>query len=471
MEDNFYAILEIEITASEDEMKRAYFRKIKKYPVEQFPIEFEQIRKAYQVLKDPKAREEYHSMRVYGDQIESLRKAGLAALDEDDYEGALEYFKKILVIEPGITDIRNYYALSLLYLGESEKAIHQFKRLITIEPENILFQLNYAKALEDLDLEVEALQQYKKMYLLHSDNLDVIFGLIDFYVKRKEIPRALILLDKALRSQKQEGFYLFYLLLKRLRITVILRDRSEIKQTLNRIEDFIKGYPEELGRISTELFDIGFDLYKEKLYSLAEIIFKFIAPMKSDHPKFESLLAETEENAVVYDEFDRLKEDNKVLQSIKSLLLMYLFGDEFSEEEFKEFSEKAYDNVFYSARYNPSETVLAINRVLVKYPHLYECRKDVLSSYIELSKTSIKREKEFDRLKEDSKICFAVIRLVAYYLSYFDSDEEKKEAFDDVWDDISSEADDVLSRSSIRLETIYPELFELNEKFFKDLQS
>ena len=56
---NYYECLEIEKTATPLEIKKAYFRLVKKYTPEKNPDKFMEIRKAYEVLSDPKKRNEH----------------------------------------------------------------------------------------------------------------------------------------------------------------------------------------------------------------------------------------------------------------------------------------------------------------------------------------------------------------------------------------------------------------------------
>jgi DnaJ-domain-containing protein 1 len=49
-------VLEIPVEACEDEIRKAYLRKLKAFPPDRFPERFEEIRDAYAVLKDPRSR-------------------------------------------------------------------------------------------------------------------------------------------------------------------------------------------------------------------------------------------------------------------------------------------------------------------------------------------------------------------------------------------------------------------------------
>jgi len=49
-------ILGVEVDASEEQIRAAYLRKVKEFPPEREPAEFERIRDAYEILRDPHRR-------------------------------------------------------------------------------------------------------------------------------------------------------------------------------------------------------------------------------------------------------------------------------------------------------------------------------------------------------------------------------------------------------------------------------
>ncbi len=52
------AVLDVGAEAGEDEIRAAYLRKIKEYPPDRAPAEFERVRDAYDLLRDPRRRTE-----------------------------------------------------------------------------------------------------------------------------------------------------------------------------------------------------------------------------------------------------------------------------------------------------------------------------------------------------------------------------------------------------------------------------
>jgi curved DNA-binding protein CbpA len=59
VEENPYEALGLRSTASDDEIRRAYFELVRKYPPERSPEQFKRIRAAYEVLRDPLQRVEW----------------------------------------------------------------------------------------------------------------------------------------------------------------------------------------------------------------------------------------------------------------------------------------------------------------------------------------------------------------------------------------------------------------------------
>ena len=53
---NPYEVLGVPIDASDDAIRAAYLRKVKEYPPDRAPAEFERVRDAYEVLRDPRKR-------------------------------------------------------------------------------------------------------------------------------------------------------------------------------------------------------------------------------------------------------------------------------------------------------------------------------------------------------------------------------------------------------------------------------
>jgi len=79
-----YDILEISKTAAEGDIKKAFYRLLRKYPPERKPQEYQRLREAYDTLSNPVARREYDSMSEFGSEIKSLREQAEELLRDDE---------------------------------------------------------------------------------------------------------------------------------------------------------------------------------------------------------------------------------------------------------------------------------------------------------------------------------------------------------------------------------------------------
>src|ERR1022692_2751254 len=54
-----YAVLEVDPEAGDEQIRAAYLRKLKEYPPDRCPAEFENVRDAYDLLRDPRRRSQH----------------------------------------------------------------------------------------------------------------------------------------------------------------------------------------------------------------------------------------------------------------------------------------------------------------------------------------------------------------------------------------------------------------------------
>jgi curved DNA-binding protein CbpA len=58
-DENPYQVMGLAPTATEQEIRRAYFRLVREHPPERDPDQFKRIRAAYEILRDPARRAEW----------------------------------------------------------------------------------------------------------------------------------------------------------------------------------------------------------------------------------------------------------------------------------------------------------------------------------------------------------------------------------------------------------------------------
>src|SRR5207245_11084551 len=98
--DDYYQILGIAKGADERDVKRAYFKLVRRYSPESHPEEFKRLRQAYEVLANSVSRKDYDGLTQWGDEIGARMKAGSSAMERADYRSAQAEFKHVLALQP-----------------------------------------------------------------------------------------------------------------------------------------------------------------------------------------------------------------------------------------------------------------------------------------------------------------------------------------------------------------------------------
>lgn len=468
---DLYEILDIDSSATETDIKKAYVKKLRQFPPDQFPEEFKQIRQAFETLKDPKSRNEYDTMSEYGEEIEHHLQKGLAAAEQADYETAIHHYKKILLIEPKINNVRNYYALALYYSGENNKALTQYQKLLQLEPNNSLYHYNMGAVLENLERYDEAVDYMKQACRLDAENIDAVFDLVDLLHKIDRSEEARQTIGQVIKTRKEEDFSTFVYLFKLLQLEVFDKNVKGIESTLKQIERLIEIHPDEKLYVAERYSKFAYELFEYKLYKWAVFLTERAVQLDPDNEAIRKLHAATAENKPVYEEYELLREDADISEWVRKSYAVFLFGDEVSEEEFETYDEKAFENLYMAAKYEPDSIIRSIRRMIVNYPHLYEQRKEYLQKFLDVAKEYQEMDSQYNKLKSDPDIVNALKRLAALLITDNISQEERDQYFEDIMDELSNSYTKDIIHSLVKLKKDYVRLYQLNTTLFDGLLS
>jgi tetratricopeptide (TPR) repeat protein len=469
LEISYYDILEVPSDAAENDIKRAYILKLRKYPNEKFPEEFKAIRKAYETLSNAKTRKEYDTMSLYGDEIEKLQTEASIALDNKDFAEAIKCYKRILVIEPSLLTVRNRYALALIYNEEQDKAIKQLEKLLQEEKENSAYIYNLGFAYDTKGDSVNAIYYYKRAFGLDPNDVNIIFSLSNVYLDLKDYQNAKKTLNEALSKNSSEGFHQFMYLFKHLQIDVFSKDSDSIGKTLKRIETLLEKYPDEKSYVANEFGKFAAELFDYKQFKWAYYLTEKGIELDPNHAQLLELHKLTIKNRLLYDEFEILEKDEKVIHPLRYNLFLYLFANEYSEAEFESHLEEMFKNVELAAKYQAEQTLNSLKRLNIKYPNLYKAREEFFESVLKISKENKIRDDQFERLKSDSQVVNSLKRLIALYLSETD-EAERRSYFEDIMHEMSYDPASSVKMSINRLQNTYPVLYALNAEFLSDIK-
>ncbi|MNC23160.1 hypothetical protein D3C75_711760 [compost metagenome] len=240
---------------------------------------------------------------------------------------------------------------------------------------------------------------------------------------------------------------------------------------LAQIDQLVHVHPEEQVYVAGRYAQFAYELFEQKLFSLAINLTERAVQLDPDNEAIAEFHYKTESSKLLYKEYEIMSADPEISKWLQNFYLLFLFGDEVSEQDFEEYYQAAKSNLYEAARHEPEDILHSIRRLVIKYPLLFEQRKEWLQKFVEISKDSVQARNQYVLLQEDSYIIHSLKRLVALYLAEDVSKEEHSRYFDDILDEMSKEYAHSIVSSVNRLRSKYPYLFDLNPDLFEQLRS
>jgi tetratricopeptide (TPR) repeat protein len=386
MTQNWYEILGVSVDASYKNIKGAYASKLRMYAPDTHPEEFKKIRQAYEILINPKSRKEFDVLSTNGKEIEHWLHNGLQFMEEEDYENAIACFKKILLLEPGINQARNYFGLCLSYQGNNKKAISQFEKLIELEPDHAIYHYNLASALANDNRLEDAVEKLRKSIQLDPDNDTVIFYLAELYCNMGVISEARRTLLTVYHEKKGQGFHAYISIEKLLQLEISHGSHSKIKDALRLIELLLETNQEKKIYVSSRLTKMAYELKREMQFEPAGFLTEAAMRWNPDNTYIAELHQDILKQTQLFEEYHRMKEDELILPSMKRIISLYLYGETLDEEEFVQYYEETMDDLYDDVLFDPGFVTKTIRRLAVHYQHLFILRKELFKKVLEQTK-------------------------------------------------------------------------------------
>ena len=186
--ETYYDILDVDLNAPIDELKRAYFRLARNFHPDRYHAEggetlrrvqsaFTELAQAHETLKNAVSREMYdYKMRKEIAEREKHRSAGTLGERDVKLEQAVEHFDR---------------GFSLLMEAETERALPFLARAAHFDPKNARYRAYYGKALSsDETQRHKAESEMQTAIRIDGDNATYRIMLAEFFIQNNLLKRA-----------------------------------------------------------------------------------------------------------------------------------------------------------------------------------------------------------------------------------------------------------------------------------------
>ena len=261
---DYYRILEIPRNAEKQDIKKAYFRLVRKYPPERRPRDFKKIREAYEVLIDDHTRKEYDSVNNLPKIVQLYFQDGKKALEEDDPERAIQLLEKVIRVYPDFTVVNSLLGDAYMQNGNSGKAVRIYEKLVSREPDNASFAGKLANACMERGFRKKAIETYETAISLDEDNLSYWDGLIECHIKAKEWEQVDETAQRAIDVSKRKEWDSLPIYMTLIQVDIMKQRWDELDARLNEMKEAARIYTDDkesmgwyLGRLARLLQEVG----------------------------------------------------------------------------------------------------------------------------------------------------------------------------------------------------------------------
>lgn len=419
---NFYEILQVEKTADEKQIKKQYSVLIRQFHPEKYPEKYREIREAYDVLKDPKSKENYDISLLHGKQLQELENVGREALENEDYVLAVRNFEQILEIDSKNSIIKNLLGETLIGQRRYKKALLLFFELFEDYPNNIGYICRLGFCNEKLGDLNKAEKLYIKAYEIEENDKESVKWLINLYWNQKKYYKAEKFLKEDIYRDGILDFSDFQSFTKLLETYIMMDEVGDLLKVINDMKKIIPNDVESRYNVAWEFARMGAILQDADRYNYAEVFYKYsksIATLEESH-QIEKRIKISKSYKLI----ENLLNDDKVIREVKGPLITYFHHDKFEEDTLKNVWENFTNTLDIFNREAIDLLNDSILRIKSYYNELYEEKKELYNESLLILQRNKKIVNSASTFMNDYNICEGLKTCIAAILDKNDDNFE-----------------------------------------------
>ncbi len=308
MEFDAYQALGVPSDANDDTIRTAYFRMARAHPPDKEPRVFERIRRAYQTLSNHESRQDYDAMRRFGGEIrETLVQAWLATA-EGRNEDAVEAYKHVLDLAPGLNAARDQLAVHLVLMGKYQEAAQMLEILVRRSQDSAMYWHHLGEALsrwarslptgtatrqgETVSLFARAREAYLRAIQLEPGNPDSYRGIAWTHLWQLDYAKAVEWFKKAVSADDKVDLFDIEALIEACFAAALGDLDSEFKAAYESITGIISNEPKDIqDYVARLLASHGYETYLVHQYSAARRLLQGAHTIGISDPKARPIIA------------------------------------------------------------------------------------------------------------------------------------------------------------------------------------
>jgi len=387
-DQDHYEVLGVSEDASEAEIEKAFYQKVREHPPEQDEEGHKRIREAYDVLNNQDSRDEYDALRRSGGQINQLREEAERILNQEnpDFDAAIKKLKKAVVLGGEIGLLRNQLGSAYLQSGRPADALEQFNKAIELDQETSdNYVLNRGRALRELGRLDEAERAFLNVWEGSEGDYAAARTLAGVLISQEKFDEAHEVLDTAIWADEKLDFEDFFCYHDKLQLYVLEGKTKVLAEELETVKDLPETKDDETFA-AYMLASTAQDLGEIHAYSLARDFMAAAIELDPDNPRLRKLRGFIQEEAELQESVEEINESTSTHEVIKHVVSvcyqahLQVFEKEEEEHRLGE-AGKVLKNALTADPHN-KEIKESARIIKEKYPEVYGLNEDVYESIL-----------------------------------------------------------------------------------------
>jgi len=315
-EHNLYEVLGIPITAGEDDIRTAYYRKVRMHPPEKDREGFQRIQQAFDVLRNPVSRREYDDQQSSDSETRELVEEARTLLEDGD-ASAISPLKRALVRSPESLVIRDLLVQAFIMAEEYSKAEKHARTLVQRSPKNAAYHLRLGDVLRASGRDEQAESPFRQAYILdQATPLPVtrLAYLLSFLNRKDE---AVQILRTAILRDGRVDFEDFLFFQALCRISISNGDFDMLREIHREIRTIIPPDQETRSFVAWFYFTDAMLLADLKDFGAALQMIEEAIEIDDSLPALKDTYKRISRSKSVLDEITRLAEDERVMPELR----------------------------------------------------------------------------------------------------------------------------------------------------------